>query len=82
MSQEATKNNQVELDFTKELHARYTVLCDQCNKEIKSSNCCGSTSASVSWSEKKDDDSYPQYHSANLCDLTCLKAYVAKIVSE
>ena len=72
----------IELDFTDSLKARYTCLCDECGKEIKSHSCCGSTSANVSWTEKESDDAYPEYHSANLCDVACLKAYVAKMEVE
>lgn len=82
MSQPKNVTTPIELDFTDSLKARYTCLCDQCGKEIKSSNCCGSTSANVSWTEKETEDSYPEYHSANLCDVNCLKAYVAKLGDE
>jgi len=70
----------IELDFSDKLKARYSTLCDNCNAEIKSSGrCCDSTSASISWYEQGKDDSYPEYNNAQFCDVSCMKAYVAKM---
>jgi hypothetical protein len=57
------------LDFTAKIVARYTKMCDACNKEMK-----GSVSNDHSLqTTQKDEDGNDNYKNMHFCSAACLK---------